>query len=89
MEVANYPSARKRGFTDAQIVAAWDSGQANECWLDGREPRRYLRIGWDQSGAELETVALVFDDRRVLIHHCMKARKSSWRLVEHAQRRKQ
>ena len=81
-------SAKKRGYSERQIMEAWRSGADRRCWLDGRAAPRELRIGFDSSGTEYEIVGLVFTDGHVLIHHCLTPpTKESRRLTERARRR--
>ncbi|EEJ52890.1 hypothetical protein HMPREF0578_1517 [Mobiluncus mulieris 28-1] len=66
------PSAYKHGFTDADILCAWD----NYVWqiVEVQEPPKVIRLGYDSKARALE-VGGVFDSEDWLIIHAMKARK--------------
>lgn len=84
MTVRLNASARKhqqsQGLSDAGILQA----ALFPLWiepLDDENPKRELRLGFDDSGRLLELVVLIFDDGSELVIHAMKARPKYIRLL--------
>ncbi|GAA1863877.1 toxin [Myceligenerans crystallogenes] len=72
-------SARKHFSRDrlneAAVLSAARSPAYKAPLDDEDDPRRWLWIGFDDSGRALELVVLVFDSGEELIIHAMKARR--------------
>lgn len=79
-------SARKhqqsQGLTDAGILYCAQFPLWIEP-LDEDNPKRELRLGFDDSGRLLELVVLIFDNGNELVIHAMKARPKYIRLLPH------
>lgn len=73
-----HASARKHfgrdRLSDEAILYAYEHALNSRPLDDEDDPRRWLVVGIDQSGRVLELVVLVFDGRRELLTHAMKAR---------------
>ena len=85
-KVTIHASSLKHGVLETEVLAAWCNGPGRECWLDDKEPRRLLRIGSTKDGRDVEVVALVFDQDRVLIIHAMPARQVAYDYVRRSRR---
>lgn len=73
-----HDSARKHflrdRLTEAGVLAAAASTVYRAALDDEDDPRRWLLLGFDDTGRMLELVVLVFDSGSELIIHAMKAR---------------
>lgn len=72
--IAVHASALRHGIQAASAIhAASNSVFTSE--VDGGNPARELRLGFDDAGRLLELVVLRFDSGNELIIHAMKARR--------------
>lgn len=68
MEVRFSRSARKHRIGKAHALAVMEQGEPTVVPADGQEDERWLWVGLDDRGLELEIVAIVLGDLLLVIH---------------------
>ena len=72
MRIIIHPHARIHGLTDAQIVAAYETGHPGAVIRrrdEGKDPPRWAMIGFDQQGRQIELIAVAAMGGGVIIIH--------------------